>query len=269
MAVTPRVAVAVVALSIPLWLSGCEGEDPEATTQTSSAETVAGEDSSSAPEAATDEAPGDTLASQGDSAVDTASEGDASQRPEPAEDDASSNAAAGSDMPEGASVELGSSATDTLQSEQAVPGEASRSDVDAILEETERRFEEASRKIDEAYQQAEASAPDSSGTEAAGVDASAPEPTSAVDDSGDGAASASPLADGDGQGGASSAPGNDSSEVDAILQETERRFEEASRKIDETFEEAERQVPETTPVETSGSGPTYKVDVNAEGEIEQ
>jgi len=153
---------------------------------------------------------------------------------------------------DGANVDLGSSATDTLEQGQALPGESTESDVDAILEETERRFEEAQRKIDETYKQAEATSatqgtPDSEGQQS---------------DTGDGEASAPSVPD----------PVEEpvqlegsSEEVDAILQETERRFEEAKRKIDETFEQAERQVPEEVPADADAS---FDADVNAEGDVE-
>lgn len=84
-------------------------------------------------------------------------------------------------------------------------------DVDEVLKETERQFEEASRELDQRARELEQESP---------VD-----PTSEASDIED-----------------VLAPSSDP-QVRAALEETERRFEEASRKIDESFEEAERDVP--------------------------
>ncbi|WFM72349.1 hypothetical protein [Halomonas sp. CKK8] len=124
---------------------------------------------------------------------------------------------------------LGATPDDTLDEDEALPGETTRSDVDAIIEETERRFEEASRQIDEQFESAEQ------------------EPIEL------GPMESSPAFESD--IGLDASPGSDlyeqqalpgestSSDIEAILEETEKRFEEASRKIDEQFEEAERRPP--------------------------
>jgi len=132
---------------------------------------------------------------------------------------------------------LGESPADTLEEGAALPGETTRSDVDAIIEETERRFEEASRRIDEQFESAEEVTPELEPMEASPDF----EPMEAADyesDIGLDEASGSELDEREALPGEST-----SSDIDAILEETEKRFEEASRRIDEQFEEAERQAP--------------------------
>lgn len=124
---------------------------------------------------------------------------------------------------------LGESPADTLDEDEALPGETTRSDVDAIIEETERRFEEASRQIDEQFESAEQEPIELEPME------SSPAFESDID------IDESPDRDLDEQ---QALPGESTdSDIEAILEETEKRFEEASRKIDEQFEEAERQTP--------------------------
>ncbi|MDT0501870.1 MULTISPECIES: hypothetical protein [unclassified Halomonas] len=120
---------------------------------------------------------------------------------------------------------LAESPATPLEDDAALPGEATREDVDAIIEENERRFEEAQRRIDEQFQQAE-------------QERVAPEP----------------MADGDIESGIDidSSLGEDPltgeeaarSDIDAIIEEQERRFEEAQRELEQQFEEIEREVPE-------------------------
>lgn len=124
---------------------------------------------------------------------------------------------------------LGATPDDTLDEDEALPGETTRSDVDAIIEETERRFEEASRQIDEQFESAEQEPIELEPME------SSPAFESDID------IDESLGSDLDEQ---QALPGEStSSDIEAILEETEKRFEEASRKIDEQFEEAERQPP--------------------------
>lgn len=124
---------------------------------------------------------------------------------------------------------LGATPDDTLDEGEALPGETTRSDVDAIIEETERRFEEASRQIDEQFESAEQEPIELEPMESS----PAFESDIGLDES--------PGSDLDEQ---QALPGEStSSDIEAILEETEKRFEEASRKIDEQFEEAERQAP--------------------------
>ncbi|WP_280554251.1 hypothetical protein [Halomonas sp. 25-S5] len=153
---------------------------------------------------------------------------------------------------------LGESPADTLDEDAALPGETTRSDVDAIIEATERRFEEASRRIDEQFENAEKEsiklepmespefAPMEASPELEPMEASPElEPMESSpafeSDSGIAPSGGSELDE------QQALPGESSrSDVEAIIKETEKRFEEASRVIDEQFEEAERQVPGTS-----------------------
>ncbi|WP_299236095.1 hypothetical protein [uncultured Halomonas sp.] len=151
----------------------------------------------------------------------------AGQGEEPAAPDESGTA---EETPDDAAVSadaetLAESPATPLEDDAALPGEATREDVDAIIEENERRFEEAQRRIDEQFQQAE-------------QERVAPEP----------------MADGDIESGIDidSSLGEDPlageeaarSDIDAIIEEQERRFEEAQRELEQQFEEIEREVPE-------------------------
>lgn len=132
-----------------------------------------------------------------------------------------------------------------LDESEAMPGETSSEDVDAIIQETERRFEEASQKIDEQFKEAEQEAPEPASTPESETGAELDE---ALESSSELPGDTSSLGEG------SSDP-----EVQAILEETERRFEEAKEKIDQQFEQAERKVPDeisdstTVPDETASS----------------
>ena len=135
---------------------------------------------------------------------------------------------------------LSESPLDALEEGGALPGEPTRSDIDAILEETERRFEEAQRQIEQQYQELDQTPPS---LEPMGDDA-IPE------------SSLTPMTDGSERSSAIEREAERSgelsqSDVDAWLEESERRFEEARRQLDEQFEEAGRSEPgsELTPAE--------------------
>ncbi|MDR9438232.1 MAG: hypothetical protein RI841_01845 [Halomonas sp.] len=135
---------------------------------------------------------------------------------------------------------LGESPADTLDEGAALPGETTRSDVDAIIEETERRFDEASRRIDEQFESAEEEAPELEPMEASPEFEPMESPAYESDIDLD-ATSGSELDEREALPGESTR-----SDIEAIIEETEKRFEEASRQIDEQFEEAERQAPGTS-----------------------
>lgn len=127
---------------------------------------------------------------------------------------------------------LGESPLDALEEGGALPGEPTRSDIDAILEETERRFEEAQRQIEQQYQELDKTPPSLEPMEGDAVPESslAPmpgdvEPSSAIEREAERSGELS------------------QSDVDAWLEESERRFEEARRQLDEQFEEAGRSEP--------------------------
>lgn len=159
-------------------------------------------------------------------APDLPEEEDAVEDVEVTDDSAPANVAAPADEPVEADAEttLGASPEATLEGDAALPGEATREDVDAIIEETERRFQEAQQRIDEQFEQAE-------------QEASVPEPKEGDDVSSsidiDSSLDDDPLA-GEGARG---------SDIDAIIEEQERRFEEAQRELEQQFEEIEREVP--------------------------
>ena len=96
--------------------------------------------------------------------------------------------------------------------------------MDAIIEETEKRFEEARQRIDEQFEQAE-------------QEAVVPEPMEGEAEVGidiDTSLDEEPLS-GEAMGDA---------EVDAFLEEQERRFEAAQRELEQQFEAMEQEVPE-------------------------
>lgn len=136
-------------------------------------------------------------------------------------------------------------AEETLDEEQALPNETSSSDVDAIIQETERRFQEASRELNQQFEDVEVTEDPTSepqmDSETTTPGVSGSEPTGRVIED---ELKKDPT----------------TREVDAIIEETERRFEEASREIDRQFEEAERQVPESVPPEVES-----EVDQSLEG----
>lgn len=136
---------------------------------------------------------------------------------------------------------LSDSALDTLEEGGALPGEPTRSDIDAILEETERRFEEAQRQIEQQYQELDQSPPTLEPMEDDALPGSSLAPMTEED----GASSSAIEREAERSGELSQ------SDVDAWLEESERRFEEARRQLDEQFEEAGRSEPgsELTPTE--------------------
>lgn len=140
---------------------------------------------------------------------------------------------------------LRESPADTLDEGEALPGETTSSDVDDIIEETERRFDEASRRIDEQFESAEEGSPELEPMEGAPefepMESPALEPMETPDFESDIGVDVAPGSDLDER---EALPGEStSSDIEAIIEETEKRFEEASRKIDEQFEEVERQAP--------------------------
>ncbi len=126
---------------------------------------------------------------------------------------------------------LGESPASTLDEGAALPGETTRDEIDAMLEETERRFEEAQRRIDEQF-------------EAAEEEAVVPEPMEGDDEFDAGMDFDSGLDEGQLDTG-----GPTSSDIDAIIEEQERRFEEAQRRLEEQFDAVEQELPEFEPME--------------------
>ncbi|WP_163558868.1 hypothetical protein [Halomonas sp. NO4] len=249
---------AVMALVLLLGLAGC-GDDGE--------ETAGGE---SEPEATAAEAPADGESAPAEEAVNgenepqTATEEEeaaAEPSPDPAEapadaptgdpttttegdappdDGAAQEAVPTGDMPEGEETidpdaeTLGESPTETLEEGGALPGEPTSSDIEAIIEETERRFEEAQRRLDEQFEEVEGESPTLEAMDDESMDFETElEPSSDLPEAGD-----SEL---DEQASRAGEP--TSRDIDAIIEEQERRFEEAQRELQQQFEEAERRDP--------------------------
>ncbi|PMR73863.1 hypothetical protein [Billgrantia endophytica] len=219
MAKKPWIPVAAV-LALALGLVGCgDAEEDAGVTETEEVGTPAGE--------ATDD-----MATEEDETLQ-----EEAPAPLPAEDDtAEASEEDGVGLPPDDDIDtdvetLGESPTATLEEGGALPGEPTRSDIDAILEDTERRFEEAQRQIDEQYEEAEQDPP---------VFEPMEDPTSLEPMEDDERGATSTINDGD------ALPGETTqSDIDALLEETERRFEEARRQLDEQFEEAERRDPQS------------------------
>ncbi|CAM3443326.1 MULTISPECIES: hypothetical protein [Halomonas] len=117
---------------------------------------------------------------------------------------------------------------DALNEDSAMPGEATRSDVDEMIAETERRFEEAEKRLEEQFQEVEQQAPAFEPMESEDIppswetNSSIPERT--------------PLDD-----------GLESTDVDALIEDTERRFEEAEQRLEEQFKEMESEEAQSGP----------------------
>jgi len=171
---------------------------------------------------------GDDPAPEASSGVEESVEENVEQSAEavPADAEAPASAApAGEPVEADAETTLGASPEATLEGQGTLTGEATREDVDAIIEETEKRFEEAQQRINEQFEQAE-------------QETSVPEPMEGDDFESsidiDSSLGEDPLT-GEGAG---------ESDIDAIIEEQERRFEEAQRELEQQFEEMEREVPE-------------------------
>ncbi|MGP9631630.1 hypothetical protein ACT3R7_01035 [Halomonas sp. AOP43-A1-21] len=111
---------------------------------------------------------------------------------------------------------------DVLEEGGAMPGEATRSDVDQMIEETEQRFEEAQRRLNEQFEEVEQQAvePDAFDEDTFSTDweveSSLPENPRLEDNL-------------------------EATDVDALIEDTERRFEEAQKRLEEQFKEIERE----------------------------
>lgn len=133
------------------------------------------------------------------------------------------------EIPEGET--LGESPASTLDEGAALPGETTRDEIDAMLEETERRFDEAQRSIEEQFEEAEG-------------EAAVPDPMEGDDAYDAGMDFDSSLGDDQLDTG-----GPSSSDIDTIIEEQERRFEEAQQRLEEQFDEVEQELPEFEPME--------------------
>lgn len=128
---------------------------------------------------------------------------------------------------------LGESPVDALEEGGALPGEPTRSDIEAILEDTERRFEEAQRQIDQQFEELDQSPTELEPMESGAVPESSIDPMTQEEVERSSAVEREAERSGE----------LSQSDVDAWLEESERRFEEARRQLDEQFEEVERSEP--------------------------
>lgn len=111
---------------------------------------------------------------------------------------------------------------EALSEESAMPGETTRSDVDDVIAETERRFEEAQRQLDQQFQEVERQS-----------DQLDPVESTEFSDDWEVESSLPESARREPQGGAL--------DVDELIEDTERRFEQAQQRLDEQFQELERE----------------------------
>jgi vacuolar-type H+-ATPase subunit H len=211
-----------LALLIALGLSGCGNGDDAPDTEEEPAESVVTEQPADEPAAPETDETGDEEPPAG---VD---EGEEVSVGEPGEVEAEAET-------------LGESPGEVLEEGEALPGETTRDDVDAIIEETERRFDEATRRIDEQFEEVEQEASELAPMDSADQE-SGQEPLEPMDpEEMQEYDSPSSLEEDE------ALPGG--TDVDAIIEEQERRFEEAQRRLEEQFEEAERRNPELDSLE--------------------
>ncbi|MDT8895307.1 hypothetical protein RSO41_11645 [Halomonas sp. I1] len=232
-----------LALALMLVLVGCgddEGaptDDGSATQETSDAPQQQSDGTATTDDASTQDERVARDAEDGGAADQAMSETSNASTAEPSQEDAGEL----TDAPSALGAPDDGEAGGVLDESEAMPGETSSDDVEDIIQETERRFDEASQKIDEQFKEAEQETPEPVAPESeTGADLDA-----ALESSSElpGPEDATTLEE------ASSDP-----EVRAILEETERRFEEASQEIDRQFEQAESRVPDEISDSTTVSG---------------
>lgn len=126
---------------------------------------------------------------------------------------------------------LAADPSEALEGEGGLPGEVTSAEVDDIIAETERRFEEAQQRLDEQFEEAQSEAEEVApeGLEDLTNDVSADWETET--DLPDSSLPASNQQEGE--------LGRD--DVQALIEETERRFEEAQQELDQQFQELEAQ----------------------------
>ncbi|SHL99206.1 hypothetical protein [Vreelandella subglaciescola] len=137
---------------------------------------------------------------------------------------------------------------DVLNNEDAaMPGEVTTSDVDKVISDIDKRFEEAEKKMQEQFDEVKDQAPTTeplpgeSGTSAE-MDVELPESDLSTDE---------PSADELMESSVSNAQKLDGelgkSEVDALIEDAERRFEETQKRLQEQFEALEQEGVKTAP----------------------
>ncbi|MCL7928934.1 hypothetical protein [Halomonas llamarensis] len=131
---------------------------------------------------------------------------------------------------------LSADPSETLE-EDGLPGEVTSSDVDDVIAETERRFNEAQQRLDEQFKEVENQAEALTAEE---LDLDKLEEDVSTDWETDMELPDSSFPDSIQQEGEL---GED--DVQAMIEETERRFEEAQQRLDEQFQELEEENPVT------------------------
>ncbi|WP_404463264.1 hypothetical protein LG331_11320 [Vreelandella aquamarina] len=239
---TNRIWMPVLA-SMALLLSACGDSQEEATVAPE--ESPATTDQASEPAATADEPLAEQPAGR-ESDTDTAEEAAPSEMPSPSEveDDIEASQAAeeleqaeaireeGTDtsaaMPDEtlqADAEtLAADPEEALDEASAMPGETTRSDVDEVIAETERRFEEAQRQLEQQYQEIEQQTPELMPMDSDPIEPSWERESSLPD---------SPQQEGE----------LGARDVDALIEDTERQFEEAQQRLEEQFQSLESEQP--------------------------
>ncbi|WP_311063712.1 hypothetical protein [Halomonas sp. DWK9] len=113
---------------------------------------------------------------------------------------------------------------DALDEASAMPGETTRSDVDEVIAETERRFEEAQRQLEQQFQEIEQQTPELEPMENDSLEPSWER---------EGSVSNSTALEGE----------LEATDVDALIEDTERQFEEAQQRLEEQFQALENEQP--------------------------
>ncbi|GGC81275.1 hypothetical protein [Vreelandella lutescens] len=111
---------------------------------------------------------------------------------------------------------------EALDEASAMPGETTRSDVDDVIAETERRFEEAQRQLEEQFQEIEQQSPELMPMENDPIEPSWERESSLPD---------TPQLEGE----------LEATDVDALIEDTERQFEEAQQRLEEQFQALENE----------------------------
>jgi len=191
------------------------------------------EEANVVPEESAAEQPSETLAAAPDTSSDDV------PSPSQVEDDIERQASEPSNVQEDLSSTVSESTSEPLQADEetlaadpgealdeasAMPGETTRSDVDDVIAETERRFEEAQRQLEQQFQEIEQQSPELAPMENDPIEPSWERESSLPE-------------------GSSVEGGLEAQDVDALIEDTERQFEEAQQRLEEQFQALESERP--------------------------
>ncbi|MEE3111644.1 MAG: hypothetical protein VX299_06620 [Pseudomonadota bacterium] len=191
------------------------------------------EEANVVPEESEAEQPSETLAAAPDTSSDDV------PSPSQVEDDIERQASEPSNVQEDLSSTVSESISEPLQADEetlaadpgealdeasAMPGETTRSDVDDVIAETERRFEEAQRQLEQQFQEIEQQSPELAPMENDPIEPSWERESSLPE-------------------GSSVEGGLEAKDVDALIEDTERQFEEAQQRLEEQFQALESERP--------------------------